>query len=829
MKTHSTTVRYALRVVRGEWRKYILPVVSLSLTAMVVASIVLLSDSIEGYLTERNRAAVGGDVALRGNFPIDENLWSTLSTPPRALTREQTFSATMRHESAVTSVSLRVVDDAFPLVGSMVLSGGVQYEPLADDEILLDTTAIERLSVREGDTVLLGVIPYRVAGTIEREPDALFGGFRFLPRVLMSYRGFARSGLTADLLRADYQVAAVFGADPKEREIDALREEARAFGYRVEVAGDAAGGVLAGLAALERFLGVAVLVTALLAAVNVYVSILAIERRLKRTFAILRALGAEKRMLMAMLGCTLGAVIVLAGVVGTLGGYEIAAYARGHVAERFGVLLPAVVRVSEIAYIFGVVCMTTLAASLPIFRMYRSSTPRALLVNEPERTGTAVRFREGVVALAVVAMPLVALASFALGGIVAGSIALFAIAAVYLAVVLLYRTALGLLYRLRHRLGFLVRMVLAEKHDDGVFGAVSFGSLFVGVAALGTLALTHASLATFLNADLSRTLPPLYVIDVQGSQAPALTEHFPDLTLFPNVGARILAVDDLAVQEALARGDQDVDRELGREFNITYRVDLLGSERIAAGVWQSGAPGEFSVERDFADRAGIRLGSSLVLSVQGFEVSGTVTSVREAETRSGLPFFYIVGSPADFASYPTTYFGYFFGTPEEVAALEAYVAREMPNVSVIDTGAVSVLSRQIVDTLLLLSYVIALPGLVLACFLIIALVLLAYEGRRRDGARLLALGMRARTVELVYVFETVSTTLVASVAAYGTALAATAWLVYRVLDIDVFAYRDTEVLVAIGALVLGIALMGLALWRSDKVPLQRVLAYEENY
>jgi hypothetical protein len=89
--------------------------------------------------------------------------------------------------------------------------------------------------------------------------------------------------------------------------------------------------------------------------------------------------------------------------------------------------------------------------------------------------------------------------------------------------------------------------------------------------------------------------------------------------------------------------------------------------------------------------------------------------------------------------------------------------------------------------------------------------------------------MRARHVELLYVLETVSTTFVASLLAYGVALAATAWVVYRALEIDVFVYADSEVLLAIGALVIGIAITGLTLWRSDRVPLQRVLAYEENY
>ncbi len=829
MKTNSMTLRYALRLVRGEWRKYILPVASLSLTALVVTCVALLTSSVEGYLAERNRAAVGGDVAVRGNFAIEEDVWGTFSSVPIARTREQTFSGTLQHGGAVASVSFRVVDESFPLVGSVVLRDGSPYTPLAEDAILLDANVAERLAVHTGSTVMLGEIPYRVAGIIEQEPDALFGGFRFLPRVLMSFSGLARSGLTPELLRADYQVSAVLSSNVPEREREEFRDEMRARGYRVELAGDGSGGALAGLSALERFLGVVVLVTALLAAVNVYVGILAIERRFQRSFAILRALGTTNGTLIAILGVTLGAVVLVAGVVGTCAGYLLADSARDYVAHRFGVFLPDVVRYGEILYMFGVVCMTTLSASLPVFRMYRTSVPRALLTNEVARVRTRDRVRYGVFALFGVGVPLVALATFALGTVATGVVALFFIALVYLSTVALYRTALLFLYRVRRRFGFLLRVVIAEKRDDGVFGAVSFGSLFVGLVAFVTLALTHASLTEFLRTDLSATLPPLYVIDVQESQRDSLALRYPDLVLFPNVGARIIAIDDLRVQDALALGESGVDRELGREFNITYRSHLLADERVVEGTWQGSEQGLFSVERDFAERAGIRLGARITLSVQGFEVAGTVSSIRDVETRNGLPFFYFVGSPADLARFPTTYFGYLYGSTEEVDALEAFVAREMPNVSVIDTAVVRTLSQQIVDTLLLLSYLVALPGLVLACLLIIALVLLSYQSRRRDGARLLAIGMRARMVEFVYVLETVSTTLLASVLAYLVALGATAWLVYRVLEIEVFEYRDAEVLVALGALVAGVAGMGVTLWRTDSVSLRHVLAYEENY
>jgi predicted lysophospholipase L1 biosynthesis ABC-type transport system permease subunit len=194
-----------------------------------------------------------------------------------------------------------------------------------------------------------------------------------------------------------------------------------------------------------------------------------------------------------------------------------------------------------------------------------------------------------------------------------------------------------------------------------------------------------------------------------------------------------------------------------------------------------------------------------------------------------LPFFYIVGSPEDFARFPTTYFGYLYGTPEEVREVQQYVTRTLPNVSIIDTGEVREISEQVIKVLLLLTYVIAFPALLLACLLVLTLVLTAYAGRRRDGARFLALGMRMRAVTFGYGLETISTTLLASVGAYLLGLWATKWLVVEVLAIEVATYGNIALVGMLALLVAGVGIFGMMLWWRDTTPLQQTLIHEENY
>ena len=829
MKTASATlITYAIRTLRGEWRKYLLPFISLTLTAMVISVILFLTASASAYLFERNRDLVGGDVALRANFAIDEALLATAPFAVGDVTRELSFSGTLRGPSEdAIPVSFRVVDNAFPLVGDMLIRDG-SYAPPTQDQVYVEANVAERLGIGERDAVYLGEVPYTVAGIIEREPDALIAGFRFFPRVIIGTEGFARSGLDPDLLRADHRLAFTFESRVERADIDDFVSGALELGYRVDVAGSTEGGLLTGLAVVERFLIIAVLVTIVLASVNVYVSMLYLLKRLRRTFAVLRALGATRAFLLGILGVAVLGMVFLAGVVGVLSGIELTALLRSGIAERFGLELPAIVQMTQIGLVFLLIASASVAACVPAWLRVMGHTPRALLAGGHEEAGTANRVLQ-VGATLLAGVPLLLLAIYLLESVWKGVIALAAVALAYAVIAFTYRGLLVIIYRLRHHTPFTIRSITAQKYDDGLFGTVSFTSLYLALTALAVLSLTYASLTSFLAADLARTLPPIYVLDVQRSQVPVLTEAYPELILFPNVGARILEIDDVRIQEALAAGEAGVDRELGREFNITYRTYLLESERIREGTWTPESAGTFSVEADFARRAGIVLGSWLVLSVQGIPVEGMVTSIREADTRSGLPFFFIIGSPEDFEPFPTSFFGYAYYEPEEQRALTSFISANMPNVSVLDTREVGAIAEQVIQTLIVITFAIVVPPLVLASLLVVALVLLSYSGRRRDSARLLAIGARRRYIERLYLLETVATTLLASVAGYLTAVGATMYLTVHTLSLDTYVLIAPELAYVYGGLLAGVALVGILIWKQDKTPLQRTLAYEENY
>jgi len=821
---------YSSRILIREWKKYILPFFSLFLTALIVTLALSLTGSSSAYLERESKALIGGDAAIDASFPIDETqLLAGIPTEPDGRTRTINFNATVRNAESdrVLPVSIDVVDESFPLYGVLMLENS-SYASLGENELLLDRTAAKKLGVSIGSEVYIGEVSYSVLDIITREPDVLFNTFRIFPKVIISEAGFARSGIDAALLRAEYTYAYTFGEILPDT-VSFLKTRASEMGSHFHFANDNHSGFSFGFEAITRFLIVAVLITSLLAAVNVYASTVYLLDRLQRSIAIMRALGVPLSTIRTIVLLTFSYIALGAGVLGILGGYGVALYARGLSQQFLEISLPTVVSLEHVVLVSLIVGATGIAALIPSLERLSRISPRELLGGKIQTTETKSTILSLVFLTALACVPIFLLASFLLGSFVQGFVIIASVIGAYGILSIVYRAGIELLYRVRFQFGFSARSIISWKRYDGLFGIISFTSLYVALTALFVLALTQTSLQSFLINDIGATAPSVYVLDVQENQAKQIKEQFPGVALFPNVSGRILTIDSLDVQSALTNRDEEVDRELGREFTLTYRTNLIEGESIVAGTLDLGKAGTVSVDEEFAERAGITLGSRITVSIQGFPVSAEVTNLRATDSRSGLPFFYFIFSPEDLASFPTSYFGYAYFDDGEQSELLSYISRTMPNVSSIDTAEIGVLVQNTVSILLLIVFYIVLPPFILACALILVLVILQYATRRRDGARLLALGALPRWIERQYVLETMSTTVLASIGAYITAVITTWYVATQYLELEVFTFYNNEVAYGLLGILGGLFITGILLWRSDKRPLREFLAYEDNH
>ena len=825
MKSFSLIVKYSFRLLLRERTRYILPVLSLFLTAFVVSSTILLTKSGEIYLSQKQKEFLGGDITVESNFPLEkEYIKKLVNESAGEVSYEEDFFATVSLATVSQAVSLRVVDGTFPLYGEFLMKEG-KYTTPKESEIFIDESLEAKLHATIGSSISFNNKQYTVIGIWKREPDAL-ASVGFFSKALISKEGFVRSGLDPALIRAEYK-ANIKVPNMKTELSNKITLYGKEKGIQVKISGTGEQGIERGLKNVSAFLLIAVLLSCVLSSVNIYASTLYLLSLLRSSFATLLALGLTKNKLTVLIFLSLTYVVVFGTLLGFGVSYITFDFIQSQVETTYLVALPT----PSYVYVFFITLVLTFATVLtsyiPSIRNILRVSPRALLLGLEEEKDKKVLIN--ILFVTVIALlPLVGISIFLFSNILYGVLVVFGIVGIYILLSSAFLFILSFLYARRKNKGFLLRTILSQKKSDGLFGVISFTSLFIALTALVTLTLVQSSLSSFISQDLGRTIPPTYVINVQKSQEKKLLENFPEITLFPNVVARILMIDGVDIQEGLSKGDTKIPRELGREYNLTYRKELLISEKIISGTKTIGNIKEVSVDKDFGARSGIKLGSTIIFSIGGPRVSVKVTSIRESESRSGIPFFYFVMSPEELEKYPAILFGYSYEKGDYQKRLGLFLSKNMPSVSLINTEEVGKLASQVVSILLLLIFIITVPPLVLATLLVVTLIISSYKIRKRDNVRLIILGATKAWVDKLYILETISTVLISSIFSYIFGALITYGIVKEYLKLATVDLFDIKLIVILLGIVVGVILISILLSYSDKRKLREVLLYEEN-
>jgi putative ABC transport system permease protein len=712
------------------------------------------------------------------------------------------------------------------LYGQLEIEGR-SYEFPAADEVYVERTVLDRLQLSVGSELSIGSVGYRIRGVIQREPDALVQGFRFAPRMILSEAGLVRASITLAESRSEYEYRYRFNQPVPETVLQSVVEKAEQSGFETRVAGDGKSGFLRRLANVERFFLITILIGAVLSSVNVYANTLSLVTRLRRSFAIFLVLGATKRAIISLVLSIVATLTLVATLFGALVGLILVGWLYAWVKGEVGIALSISAAPTALAIVVLGTLATSLAAAIPALRELLSLQPTFLLTGH--RAESAARSSWIVVSMSAVSfLPLFVLATWLLGQADRAALSIGGTLAAFIVLAALIMLVLRFLYRERGRASFFFRTIIAEKYSDGIFGTVAATSLALALTSIFALSLLERSLERFFETGIGTTIPSAYVIDVQKDQLSIVNRIIPSATLFPNIRARIQQIDARRIQERLRDESSGEDRELGREFNLTYRTELLSSEEIIDGTWQADRTGQVSVDSEFAERVGIRIGSTVEFFIQGVTVEAKVTSLRKTDTTSGLPFFYFVLHPKDVERFPASYFGYAETGPDELRGIERALAAEVPNVSVLDTSAIGRTVREVTTTVLALLSVITLPPLLLATLLLVTLIASTFAGRRRDALRLRVLGMTRRRTIWLYLVETMLTVFFVSFGALFLAQGIVFILTEWVLDAVDPVFFDARILEIALGLMFALLAYALVLLRTRERNLRDALAYEEN-
>lgn len=819
--------RQALRdLAAGEVR---LLIAALALAVASVTTISFLTDRAERALALEANRLLGGDAVLRSDAPLAAELRGLADRPGLKAVDTVEFPSMLRVGDRFRLGELRAVGRDFPLRGSFVISDDAGRRELAEGppagEVWMTRAGANTLGATLGDAITLGESTLRLDALIEQEPDGALDYFNVAPKVVMNLDDLPATGLIQPGSRIAYRLV-VAGTPDAVETFSAEARRALGRGQRLETASEGRPEVRRALDRAGRFLGLATLVSVILAAIAVAMAARRHSARHLDACAVMRCLGASQRTIVIV---QVGALMLLGLLGSTLGvGFAWAlSFAIGEwLGSALGIAVPSASLVPVLSgYAVGLVVLLAFAVppvlalrGVPALRVLR----RDLDVRSPSALALTALALGGFGALLWWQAKSPELAGAMLGGLVVT----FAILAA-----LGYALVRGI-DLLRPRLRGPWRYGLANISRRAGTTVAQVGALGLGLMALLLLVFVRTDLLERWREALPEDAPNRFIVNVQPAQIEPLRaflegEGITNPEIFPMIRGRWIEKNGERMNvQALPEGDGRARRLAEREFNLSTADALDASNTVVEGRFWSptsrsvpgataspSAPVEFSVEQGLATSLGWSLGDRVAFDIAGTRLEGEVTSIREVKWESVRPNFFVLVSPGALEGLQGSAITAIHLPPGRDGFTRALLDR-FANLSVIDVDAILKQVRSTVDQVSTVVEAVFLVALLAGALVLLAAVGASQDERLREGAVMRVLGGSRRQLRLAQAGEFAALGLIAGLVA---AIASTVLAGVIALHVLELPWTPDPRLAATGALVGVVVALLAGLWATRRI------------
>lgn len=808
-----TALVIAARTLRREWRLADLRTLALALVLAVAALgvVATLAARVEDAVVAGAAELIGADAGYRANATLPAAMAERAQALGLSVTRSASFASMAFAGERSQLVDVTAAGATWPLRGKLELRGRdgqpfTAHAP-ARGEVYLDQRALTALDSAVGNTVQLGGSPLRVAAELVSQPD---GGqlVALAPRAVMNLADAEAAGLLGVGSRADHALLVAGDANRVHQWLDWSARHApsgstavtpASVQERLRRAFDRAG----------AFLRLTALLAALLAGVAIALATQRYARRKTDEVALLRALGAPRRRVLAILAWSLvllalPALLIGAGVALALA--EIAWLALGHLFGNAQVglpLLPVVASAAAGAAVlvgFAVPPLARLAKVPPVavFRRDTGSTGR----------GFFVWYLLPIAVAAVLARA--AGSSWQLALTVTAS--LVGVAAVAW---LLAASLLALARRIAPNAHPALRLGLAALARRRRLSLVQAVALAMGLTALLLLGVIAPTLLDGWRRELPADTPNWFVLNLQSEQRAGFTSGLAaaggdQLNMLPLAVGKLVAINGHAI-DSLHFADPRAREWADRQLRVSWSTALPPANRVVGGQWFASQPAvpEVSIDTTWRDRFDLKLGDRLRLDVGGTTLEAQVTSVREVDWRSFRVNFFLLLDAAHGAELPHSWLASFHlpqGDGDRLAAL----SRTYPNLNLIDVDGILDRIRGIVDQVAGAVRWVLLFSLLAGALVLAAALAASAAERRHEAALLRTLGAERRQLHVAAACEFALLGIIAGAVSIVGAAAGGWWLARGVFDLEAFAPPWWRLVTIAAAAALAITLLGLA-------------------
>jgi putative ABC transport system permease protein len=767
-----------------EWRSPSLLIVWLALTLSVACVLALgsISDRMDKGLSQQSRDFIAGDRVLRTARPVPEGWLLDAQQQGLKVSRQLSFTTMTYAGDRPLLANVKATDAAYPLYGQLeTLPANLKPVP---GSVLVAPRLLALLDIKVGDNLDVGDTTLRIAGEVVQEPDSGFNPFQTAPGIIINLADVDKTGAVQPGSRLTYRY--MFAGAPtdiqryEERLKPQLKPDQRWYG--LEESGSALG---KSLQRSQQFLLLSALLTLLLSIAAVAVAMSHYCRSRYDLIAVLKTLGAGRKALSKLIIGQWLAVLLLAGICGSVIGLGFEAVLIRLLAPVLPGELPAAGAWPWL-WAMGALVMISLLVGLRPYRQLLATQPLRVLRRDVVANVWPLRYFLPATAVIVIGLLTVLMgASTLLWAILAGMVVL---------ALLLGGIGWGSLLLLRRITlkNLALRLAVNRLLHQPWVTISQLAAFSLSFMLLALLLVLRGDLLDRWQQQLPPDSPNYFLLNMTTAQVPQvkafLQQHqLHEETFYPIVRVRLSEINQQVATERVHEDDPGGEA-VNRELNLTWQRDLPDHNPLTAGSWPPKS-GEVSMDEGIAGRLKVKLGDTLTFSGDTQSFSAKVTSFRQVDWESLKPNFYFIFPPGALDNQPQTWLTSFRydGDGKVLTQLN----RQFPTLSLLDIGSIL---KQVGGVLQQVSRALeVMVVLVVICggLLLLAQVQVGMRQRRQELVVYRTLGAGKRLLRGTLWCEFALLGLVAGIAAALGAEAALWLLQTKVFD---FPWAPTPVL-----------------------------------
>ncbi|HHX8539228.1 TPA: ABC transporter permease [Vibrio diabolicus] len=746
----------------GEIRQGNLWPISVALI-LVIASIFALSalaERMEQVIVKQGKDALTADAVFVSANPIPDTLLSSTENLERStMTR---FATMAFSDNGMQLISVRAVDDNYPLMGELVLDNNPSGR-VKENQLWLDERIMAQLDVKSGDSVTIGDADFTVSGAVLMEPGLSFNPFQQMPSAYIHQKDVEKTGAIQVGSRVQYRL--FLQADDKT--LKGLQEDtvlSPSDRWRTQDTASRSNEVFE---RTTQYLSLTVAIVIIMAATTLVLTCQNYVNSRTQTIAMLKSLGASRRWIEKWLFIQVTILLISASVVGLLLGSGLEYLLRIPLKDLLPEPLPSYGVTPYLVSFISAVLITVPALGIPLLGLIKTPALEVL------QQGKAQRSWKRMLLVLVPVVPLLLL--YADNTLV--WIVLIGIAVLFVVLAAVSVALTKLFARISTQPA--MKLTLSRINRTPVTSGLQFGALALSLMLLSIIWLVRSDIL----ADWERTLPAdapnVFALNIGDYELDSYLETLDKNGVtrsqaYPIIRGRLTEINGQNVKEIEYEGEGS--DAIRRELNLTWGNSLPEYNDVLAGEWTN--KGSVSVEADVANDLGIELGDKLRFVINSQNYDAVVDTIRYVEWRDMKPNFYFIFSSDVMANLPGSHL-ISYRIDEGNEALLTSMSRSHPTVSVLDIRTMGEKIQDLIQQIVSAITILALLGVVAGLLLIFTLLRLSLSQRQQEIRLYRTLGSSKKRINTTLWAEYGIMALIASgVAVFAAEVCVAAVMIY---------------------------------------------------